>query len=126
MAFTVSDREFIYLILDDDDDAEWKRDLILKEKRILRDKYGDNHMNILTDRQTNKPTHHFHTDPQETENMSPLVPNSPEPEKCDSSFQCGTHPLECHTEDNQPDRICYPSLPLNSSDEEPSNGMLLI
>ena len=83
---------------------------MLKEKRILRDKFGDNRMNGWTERHTNK------IDPQETENMSPLTPNSPEHEKHESPLQ--TQSQDCYPEDTSPDRICYPSLPLNSSDEE--------
>ena len=97
---------------------------MLKEKRILRDKYGNNHTNVLTDRYLNKPTNQFLIDPQETENLSPLSPYLPEPETFLSSetsgptFQDGTELQECDQGSTQPDRICYPSLTLNSSDEE--------
>ena len=91
--------------------AEWKKDLLSKEKRILKEKYGDNHVNVFTTGHQGKQSSQFQSDADETENLSP-VPPFPH------------FPLELHSEDKilreetPRDRIVYPSLNPNSSDED--------
>ncbi|KAI6656437.1 Adenylate cyclase type 10 [Oopsacas minuta] len=108
---------------DDDCIAEWKRDLILKEKRILKDKFGDNYVNIVTESYPIIQPPQFQCDPEEIENMFPAPPYPQSPSEFHSIQTNGDSTEDISTvqrcEEDQtplPDRISYPSL--NSSDED--------
>ena len=91
--------------------AEWKKDLISKEKRILKEKYGDNHMNVFTTEHQVKQSYQFQSDGCEIENLSPAppFPNSPLEYSTEERIE---------REETPRDRIVYPSLNSNSSDED--------
>ena len=99
--------------------AEWKKDLLSKEKRILKEKYGDNNMNVFTTGHQVKQFSQFQSDADEIENLSPAppFPHSPLEFHSEEMTKDSTED-RTEREETPRDRIVYPSLNSNSSDED--------
>ena len=116
----------------DEDLAEWRRDLKLKEKRILREKFGNNHPELVAEEKRHR--YHPHSSENETvemENQFPFQepdflaqfsPTESDQDRIHRQVYTGMEGRDPEepVEETEPSKISYPSLPLTSSDEESS------